>query len=289
MTIRDMEERTGISRANIRYYESEGLIRPARRENGYRDYADADAAILLKVKLLRAMDVPLATVKAVADGSKTLAQALAELDGDLSRRQVHHERVRQIIGRMEGGFDELEPEPYLAMLESGEPGWKEDAPPRLNLPWRRYWARRFDYFLYSAAVTLLTHDFMYGAGIAALLTLPAMLFVEPMLLSLFGTTPGKALFGIRVTDPDGSRLNYQTALERTWTVMWEGMALNLPLVTLYFQYKGLQQAEQEQPLSWEEESELSYRDGKKWRYLLFVPLYLAVRLFLKYSASILGG
>lgn len=38
MTVKEVEERTGLPRANIRYYESEGLIHPARGENGYRDY-----------------------------------------------------------------------------------------------------------------------------------------------------------------------------------------------------------------------------------------------------------
>ena len=122
-----------------------------------------------------------------------------------------------------------------------------------------------------------------------LLILPAMLFIEPMLLSLLGTTPGKAIFGIRVTDIDGSRLDYQTALERTWTVMWEGMALNLPLVTLYFQYKSLQTAQENEPQSWEEDSELSFQDDKIWRYILFIPLYLVLRGFLRYCAPALGG
>ena len=30
MTVKEVEERTGLPRANIRYYESEGLIHPAR-------------------------------------------------------------------------------------------------------------------------------------------------------------------------------------------------------------------------------------------------------------------
>ena len=38
MTIKELETRTGISRANIRYYEREGLLSPRRLDNGYRDY-----------------------------------------------------------------------------------------------------------------------------------------------------------------------------------------------------------------------------------------------------------
>lgn len=38
MTIREIEDATGLPRANVRYYESLGLIHPARAANGYRDY-----------------------------------------------------------------------------------------------------------------------------------------------------------------------------------------------------------------------------------------------------------
>ena len=42
MTIKELEERTGMTRANIRYYETEGFLSPERRENGYRDYSEED-------------------------------------------------------------------------------------------------------------------------------------------------------------------------------------------------------------------------------------------------------
>ena len=37
MTIKELEALTGLSRANIRFYEKEGLLSPLRRENGYRE------------------------------------------------------------------------------------------------------------------------------------------------------------------------------------------------------------------------------------------------------------
>ena len=55
MTIKEIETLSGLPRANIRYYESEGLITPKRAENGYREYSQADAEVLLRVKLLRAL------------------------------------------------------------------------------------------------------------------------------------------------------------------------------------------------------------------------------------------
>ena len=40
MNIAEAERRTGLTRANIRFYEKEGLLKPTRGENGYRDYTE---------------------------------------------------------------------------------------------------------------------------------------------------------------------------------------------------------------------------------------------------------
>ena len=278
MTIKEMEAQCGMSRTNIRFYENEGLIRPQRRENGYREYSGEDAKLLLKVKLLRAMDVPLAAVKELAAGTMTLEQALAELDRELDRRQAHQERTRQILGRMDGErFEDLDPEHYLPMLESGTDAWKEDAAPRLNLLWRRYWARMLDLLLCSmAAARLIVHLLPWWKFGATALVLMLMLLLEPLSLCLFATTPGKLIFGIRVTDPDGKKLRYNAALERTWGVLWEGMALRIPLLELYFTYRALSDAEEGETLPWEWESELTFSDDKLWRYAVFLAIYGAV-------------
>lgn len=41
MKIKEVEQRTGITKANIRYYESQGLISPNREANGYRTYDES--------------------------------------------------------------------------------------------------------------------------------------------------------------------------------------------------------------------------------------------------------
>ena len=52
MNIAEVERRTGLTCANIRFYEKEGLVAPARGANGYRDYTEADVETLRKVRLL---------------------------------------------------------------------------------------------------------------------------------------------------------------------------------------------------------------------------------------------
>jgi DNA-binding transcriptional MerR regulator len=290
VTIKEMEEKTQMSRTNIRFYESEGLIHPNRRENGYREYSESDARILMKVKLLRSMDIPLDQVKAAAFGEKQLCEILTELEAELDRRQIHQERTRLALRQLKQdgtAFDNLNPEELFPLLESETE--VEDAPPRLNLPWRRYWARYFDLSLYSTAVSLVLYGFLDKEILTTLLTLLAMVILEPLFLKLFGTTPGKAIFGIRVTDLDGNRLDYETAMERTWTVMWEGMALNIPLISMYFQYKSLSAAEDDIPLSWEDDSELTFRDDKSWRYILLVLGHLALFAISNCFVSMMGG
>ena len=44
MTIKEIEEASGMQRANIRYYEEEGFLNPEREKNGYRNYTEEDAA-----------------------------------------------------------------------------------------------------------------------------------------------------------------------------------------------------------------------------------------------------
>ena len=73
MTIKEVETLSGLPRANIRYYESEGLIAPKRAENGYREYSQADAEVLLRVKLLGIFASTLSTIGGTATPVALLA------------------------------------------------------------------------------------------------------------------------------------------------------------------------------------------------------------------------
>ena len=65
MTIREMETVTGLTRANIRFYEAQGLIAPERKENNYREYSQTDGEVLLRIKLLRALGMTIEQIKAI--------------------------------------------------------------------------------------------------------------------------------------------------------------------------------------------------------------------------------
>jgi uncharacterized RDD family membrane protein YckC len=52
---------------------------------------------------------------------------------------------------------------------------------------------------------------------------------------LFGTTPAKWLFGIRVEHPGGSLLSLGKALKRSFLVFVQGVGLGIPFVALFTQ------------------------------------------------------
>jgi DNA-binding transcriptional MerR regulator len=72
MRIGELAERTGVSRRLLRYYEEQGLIKPSRALNGYREYGEShvdvarqitgllDAGLPTRIieQLLPCLDVP---------------------------------------------------------------------------------------------------------------------------------------------------------------------------------------------------------------------------------------
>ncbi|MGY4646985.1 DNA-binding transcriptional MerR regulator [Mycobacterium sp. URHB0021] len=49
MQIGQLAERTGVSRRLLRYYEEQGLIKPSRALNGYREYGEAHVDVVLQI------------------------------------------------------------------------------------------------------------------------------------------------------------------------------------------------------------------------------------------------
>jgi Cd(II)/Pb(II)-responsive transcriptional regulator len=63
MQIKELARATGVDVETIRYYEKQGLLpEPARRDNGYRDYAAEHLERLSFIRHCRALDMPLAEV-----------------------------------------------------------------------------------------------------------------------------------------------------------------------------------------------------------------------------------
>ena len=94
MTIKEIEELAGMPRANIRYYEAEGLVSPTRSENGYRDYSKEDLSILKKIKLLRSLHMSMEEIKALHTGEQELSVVLEQQIKKLSAEKENLDKAQ---------------------------------------------------------------------------------------------------------------------------------------------------------------------------------------------------
>lgn len=76
MTIKEVEQLLEVSRATVRFYEKEGLIRPSREGNGYRDYSDEDVEKLRKIVILRKIGMSVEDINDIFDGVKSINDVL---------------------------------------------------------------------------------------------------------------------------------------------------------------------------------------------------------------------
>lgn len=77
MRVNEVEELLQISRANIRYYEKEGLLHPKRSSNGYRCYSEEDVAVLKEIIIFRKLGLSLAQIRDVQEGKVSVSEALS--------------------------------------------------------------------------------------------------------------------------------------------------------------------------------------------------------------------
>lgn len=258
MTIKELEEKTGMTRANIRFYEGEGLLAPKRLDNGYRDYSEEDAVALEKIKLLRQLQLDLDTIRKVQQGALTLDQALFVQQTRLEGDRLLIERAAAVcreLGERGVEYGALDPKPYLAQLDAppAKPALPppprpvrpevDDTPQACYHPWQRWLARMLDMTLYAAVFDVLwlvlTRDrsiVLAGRVLSwflALLLLAFTLAVEPLWLHFWGWTPGKWVFGLKLRDKDGEKLSIAWGIDRSWRLAWDGYGFNIPIYSLW--------------------------------------------------------
>jgi hypothetical protein len=97
-----------------------------------------------------------------------------------------------------------------------------------------------------------------------------MLVLEPLWLHLFGTTPGKVIFGLRIETSDGSRLSYAEGLERTWGVIGTGMGYNIPIYNIICLWKSYKLCSENETQPWDESVSYTLKDTKWYRGLFYI-------------------
>lgn len=124
LKINEVEALVGITKKNIRFYEEKGLLSPSRNsENGYRDYGEAEVAVLRRIKLMRKLGVPIDEIRRMQEGSQTVGDGMRRHLITLERERRNLEesvRLCELLKERTEPLNELDAGSVLAELEKLE-------------------------------------------------------------------------------------------------------------------------------------------------------------------------
>ncbi len=179
---------------------------------------------------------------------------------------------------------QLSDSPYTTIMGSSS-GERRGA--FIHRPWLRWWARIFDYLLFgfvsAQVVSFMAPQFLELEEIVlAMMVVFVWVFMEALLLSTWGTTPGKWLLKITLRDSSNNILSFNEALKRSFYVWSAGMGIGYPIlsfVTLLFGYRTLRT---EGMTRWDEAGGLVVTHQKVgiFRAVLTIGLFIALILHL---------
>jgi DNA-binding transcriptional MerR regulator len=298
MNIQEMEQATGLTRANIRYYEQQGLLSPERADNGYRVYSEGDRETLLRIRLLRELNASIAEIRSLQAGEMTLQELMALLTArtEWERQKLGEAKaVCEKIYQARIEYEGLDAGIYLKEISQNKAAFQESDrwEPEVH-PWYRLFARELDAIVYVLIIVLIAYRFygmfplsgwknwLFGTLTGQLLCL----FLEPLLLSVFRTTPGKWAFGIRVCREDGKKLSYREAIDRTWDVLCYGVGFYIPIYGWVKEWENYKRYLADGEVSWDKGISYTFRRRRGWvNAVCFLALFA---LFFGASAKEIG-
>lgn len=123
MTVKDVEERTGLTRSNIRFYEKEGLIGPSRNDkNGYRDYSESDVETIKKIACLRTLEISIEDIRCIIADKVSLIEVIEKQTAAIKEQIEGLNKAKAMCERMmadgDVSFDELQVEKYVTNMQN---------------------------------------------------------------------------------------------------------------------------------------------------------------------------
>lgn len=128
MTTKEVEEKTGLLRSNIRFYEKEKLLEPARNGgSGYREYSEQDVEEIKKIAYLRTLGISIENIRKIIRKEVPLYEAvknqLPYLDDQIADLQNARAMCKKLLSSGEVTFEKLEIETYVPDVKSQ---WKRN-------------------------------------------------------------------------------------------------------------------------------------------------------------------
>jgi uncharacterized RDD family membrane protein YckC len=151
---------------------------------------------------------------------------------------------------------------------------------------RRFFARAIDTFTLGMFAAVLAWVVLRRIGgpfaglgpevpLLMLLAVVSMVPLEALALTMAGTTPGKALLGVRVVASGGARPSFAQAFRRARNVAWRGMGLGIPMIALFTAIFAFARLVNKGHTHWDHANQLETRSlgpfsGKRWQLALAV-------------------
>lgn len=165
-------------------------------------------------------------------------------------------------------------------------------------PWVRYLARMIDISILTClTVVFLSLDIVPLGNLdepkakLALMawTIPIWLYIETWVLSIFGTTPGKSLLKINLSNIDGSKAEFDSIFKRTISVWFKGLGLALPIVGIITMLVSYSNLKKNGAASWDTNNGLKITHGRigAWRVFLAIILIFVLGIGLNVSLVII--
>lgn len=130
MTIKEVEEYTGLARSNIRFYEKEKLIKPQRNaDNGYRDYSQEDVENIKKIAYLRTLGISIEEIGRIMSDKVSLLEVIEkqkeELQGQITSLNKARSMCEKMLASENLSYDDLQIEQFVTELPDY---WDENKP-----------------------------------------------------------------------------------------------------------------------------------------------------------------
>ena len=158
--------------------------------------------------------------------------------------------------------------------------------------WLRYFARTIDMtigILFIGVISGIVFEIIIsilGYSQNFLLEIPELIliiflitiyfFIEASIISKFGTTPAKKLFGIKICDSNGEKLDYKISLQRGFILWFKGLAFSIPLISLITLAIAYNTYKDEGKTSWDETLNVivSYQKISTIRFVIGIIIWI---------------
>ena len=238
-----------------------------------------------KVLLLRVLGLTPETILKLQDGELLLSDALAERIREVMNNPDDTTQcaiVCQNIKQDGASYETLEPDKYLEHingLKAYGGRFADDTEPVITVepdtvredgfaafaagiyprPILRYFARSLDLGLYTLLLNLFCRLVLGFDPMSNSYTLVAwayfvyivMLAVEPVWIHLLGTTPGKWITGVRITDLNGEKLSWGAAFVRSFRVLRFGLGFLIPIYNIFKMIRSFADCRMGRILPWD--------------------------------------